>query len=115
MHSHAWPLYSAIKLLGTEFHGDGVRFKPGLPLEEYECNTPLLGFKKTPKGYSGWYSPTQRGSWRIEVELPDVELTRLNHLSVNGMQQAQHHDQGRIAFRGNSAPGAPLRWQVSFR
>jgi hypothetical protein len=115
MHSHAWPLYSAIKLLGTEFHGDGVRFKPGLPLEEYECNTPLLGFKKTPKGYSGWYSPTQRGSWRIEVELPDVELTRLNHLSVNGMQQALHHDQGRIAFRGNSAPGAPLRWQVSFR
>lgn len=112
MHSHAWPLYSAIKLLGTEFHVEGVRFRPGLPLEEYEYNTPLLGFKKTPKGYSGWYSPTNPGSWRIEVALPDIELARFNHLSVNGRQQELHHDQGRIAFSGNSAPGAPLRWQI---
>ena len=112
MHSHAWQLYSAVKLLGTEFHLGGVRFKPCIPLGEYEFNTPLLGFKKTPEGYSGWYSPTQPGSWRIEVALPDVETASLNHLSVNGMRQALHHDQGRIAFSGNSAAGAPLRWLI---
>jgi hypothetical protein len=112
MHSHAWPLYSAIKLLGTEFHKDGLRFSPRIPLEEYEYNTPLVGFKRTPKGYSGWYSPSQPGSWRIEITLPDIELAHLTHLLINGMQQALHHDQGRIAFSGKSAPGAPLRWQI---
>ena len=57
MHPHAWPLYSAAKLLGLEFHERGVSFKPGLPLTEYELTSPLLGFKKSRDGYSGWYAP----------------------------------------------------------
>lgn len=113
MHSHAWPLYSAIKLLGTEFHPDGVRFKPGLPLDEYEFNTSLLGFKKTPKGFSGWYAPMTGGRWSIEIALSDIELGRLKDLRVNGMQEVLHSDEGRIRFNGNSAPGAPLRWEIS--
>ena len=113
MHSHAWPLYSAIKLLGTDFHLDGVRFKPILPLDEYELNTPLLGFKKSQKGYSGWYGPTTVGLSIIEVALPDRELDRLKHLRVNGVYQAVHSADGRIRFSGNSAPGAPLRWEVA--
>ena len=82
MRSHAWPLYSSIKLLGTEFHEDGVRFRPGLPLDEYGMQHTVIGFERTPKGYSGLYSPSQPGSWRIEVALPVIELTRLTHLSV---------------------------------
>jgi len=113
MHSHAWPLYSAVKLLGTEFHQDGVRFKPGIPLDEYEFNAPLLGFKKTPKGYSGWYAPMIAGHWSIEVTLPDIELARLKHLIVNGLQGALHSADGRIRFSGNSKPGGPLRWEIS--
>jgi hypothetical protein len=112
MHSHAWPLYSAIKLLGTEFYPDGVRFRPSLPLEEYEFNTPLLGFKKTPKGYSGWYTPITPGYWSIEVALPDIELSRLDHLTVNGVQRGLHPNKGQIRLSGNSAPGAPLRWEI---
>jgi hypothetical protein len=113
MHSHAWPLYSAIKLLGTEFHAQGVRFKPLLPLDEYEFNTPLLGFKKNVKGYSGWYAPSIAGHWSIEVALPEIELRRLTHLSLNGMKQALHAADGSIRFDGNSAPSVPLRWTIS--
>src|SRR5665213_2878388 len=43
MHPHAWPLYSAAKLLGLEFHEKGVSFRPDLPLPEYEFTSPLLG------------------------------------------------------------------------
>ncbi len=32
MHAHAWPLYSAAKLLGLEFHENGINFRPDLPL-----------------------------------------------------------------------------------
>lgn len=114
MHSHAWPLYSAIKLLGTDFQPDGVRLKPGLPLNEYELNTPLLGFKRTSKGYSGWYAPTAAGQWSIEVALTNIELVRLKHLRVNGVQEALHSDEGRIRFMGISAPGTPLRWEIGY-
>jgi hypothetical protein len=113
MHSHACPLYSFTKLLGVEFYPDGVRFKPVLPLDEYEFSTSLTGFKKTPKGYDGWYAPMTAGDWSIEVALQEVELSRLKHLSVNGMQQALHSDGGRIRFSGSSASGAPMRWAIS--
>ena len=57
MHPHAWPLYSAAKLLGLEFHETGLRLQPSLPLEEYEFTSPLLGFRKSKQGYTGWYAP----------------------------------------------------------
>ena len=47
MHAHAWPLYSTSKLLGLEFHENGINFSPDLPLTEYEFASPLLGFKKS--------------------------------------------------------------------
>ena len=113
MHAHAWPLYSASKLLGTEFDLDGVRFRPSLPLDEYEFNTALLGFKKTSKGYSGWYAPMIAGHWSIEVALPEIELGRLKHFKVNGVREALHAVGGRIRFSGDSSPGVPLRWEIS--
>ena len=113
MHSHAWPLYSATKLLGTEFHPRGIRFRPVIPLDEYEWNSPLLGFKKTPKGYSGWYAPATHGSWMIEVTLTAPELKRLNHLSINGVPAPMHKARLKLQFLGESASGAPLRWEIS--
>jgi hypothetical protein len=70
MHAHAWPLYSALKLLGTDFHPQCVRFAPAIPLKEYEFQTPLLGFAKTRKGYAGWYAPATASLWEIEITLP---------------------------------------------
>ena len=67
MHPHAWPLYSAAKLLGLEFHGNGVSFRPDLPLPAYEFSSPLLGFEKSKDGFSGWYAPEEAGHWHIDI------------------------------------------------
>lgn len=114
MHAHAWPLYASVKLLGTEFRKDGIRFKPDLPLDEYQFNTPLLGFKKSSAGYSGWYGPSRAGDWRIEIRLPEAESRRLKNLTVNGKQEALHADSGSIRLGGIGSQAAPLRWDISF-
>lgn len=112
MHAHAWPLYSTVKLLGTEFHPDGIRFKPVVPIEEYEFNSPLLGFRRTRDRYSGWYAPMTGGHWNIEIALPGTDLIRLKYLSVNGVPKKLSSTQGRIRFTGESAPGTPLHWEI---
>jgi hypothetical protein len=68
----AWPLYSAMKLIGAEFHLKGVSLKAGIPLDEYEFNTPLLGFKKVAGTYSGWYAPMAAGKWSIDIMFAEV-------------------------------------------
>ena len=113
MHSHAWPLYSAVKLLGTEFTPEGVRFKPAIPLDDYAFTSPLLGFEKSSAGYEGWYAPASRGRWRLEIGLPDKEMSRLKYLTVNGVQTPWQATEGRIQFHGDSAPGKRLRWKLT--
>ena len=113
MHPHAWPLYSAAKLLGLEFHGGGINFRPDLPLPEYEFSSSLLGFKKSPGGYSGWYAPSVAGLWHIEMTLAEAELTRFHKISVNGGTKAPTFTKTGIRFSGESKPGIPLRWELS--
>jgi hypothetical protein len=113
MHSHAWPLYSAAKLLGLEFHESGISFRPDLPLPEYEFASPLLGFKKSPGGYSGWYAPAVAGRWSLDITLPDTDLARVHELSVNGVPEAWDSIERELRFSGESKPGLPLRWRVS--
>jgi len=113
MHSHAWPLYSAVKLLGVEFNERGVSFTPTLPLGEYEFSSPLLGFSKSANGYSGWYAPTEPGKWELELQLPGSEMARLGQLSVNGSILPLGHTATTIRFTGASSAGVPLRWEVS--
>ena len=43
MHSHAWPLYSAVKLLGLEFHEKGINFRPDLPLSAVPIHFAVTG------------------------------------------------------------------------
>jgi hypothetical protein len=113
MHTHAWPLYSAAKLLGLEFLENGVGFAPDLPLEAYEFTSPLLGFKKSHTGYLGWYAPIRAGRWEIAIKLPSAELTRVKHIEVNGSAQAWSGlHEGVVRFVGDSEPGQPLRWEV---
>jgi Glycosyl hydrolase 36 superfamily, catalytic domain len=112
MHSHAWPLYSAAKLLGLGFHESGIDFHPDLPLPQYEFASPLLGFKKSPAGYSGWYAPKTAGHWNIAIVLPDAVRARLRQITVNGVTQALRSSERGIRFRGESKPNAPLRWEV---
>jgi hypothetical protein len=112
MHSHAWPLYSAAKLLGLEFHETGLNFHPDLPLPEYEFSSPLLGFKKSPRGYSGWYAPKAAGHWDIHIALPDGDRARLRQVTVNGVSEALRPSDRGIRFSGASKPGVPLRWEI---
>lgn len=113
MHAHAWPLYSTVKLLGTEFHPGGIRFKPVIPLSSYEFQSKLLGFKKTAIGYSGWYAPAATGKWTIEITLPDEELARLKYITLNGVQKRLQASKRAIRFGGNTAPDTALRWEIT--
>lgn len=114
MHPHAWPLYSAAKLLGLAFHESGVSFAPGLRLAEYEFTSPLLGFNKSETGYSGWYEPAQAGRWDIDIMLSTAERARLKQVEINGSTRAlRGGSEAAIRFSGRSEPGKPLRWRVS--
>ena len=113
MHSHAWPLYTAVKLLGADFRADGVRFKPVIPLDDYEFNTPLLGFRKTRIGYSGWYAPLTAGLWNIDITLPAIALAQIRHITVNGQREPFHQTAEGVRLTGSSRPGAPLQWDLS--
>ncbi|MGB9285676.1 MAG: hypothetical protein WCB59_16810, partial [Candidatus Sulfotelmatobacter sp.] len=113
MHPHAWPLYSAAKLLGLEFHEKGVSFRPDLPLTEYEFASSLLGFKKTGQGYSGWYAPAAPGRWDIELRLSASETRRMKRLTINGSVERLSKLERVIRFAGEGDPDKPLRWEIS--
>jgi Glycosyl hydrolase 36 superfamily, catalytic domain len=112
MHPHAWPLYSAAKLLNLEFHEKGIHFTPNLPLAEYVFSSPLLGFRKSIEGYSGWYAPASSGRWDIEVRLTGSGAARVRQVTVNGSVQALSNPSAGIKFAGESKPGTPLRWEI---
>lgn len=113
MHPHAWPLYSAAKLLGLEFHETGVSFKPRLPLAEYEFTSPLLGFKKSKDGYSGWYAPAAAGHWDIELSFVASEAARFHQAKINGAVQTLRPSASVIRFAGTSSRDVPLHWEIS--
>jgi Glycosyl hydrolase 36 superfamily, catalytic domain/Glycosyltransferase family 36 len=112
MHPHAWPLYSAAKLLGLEFHETGINFKPDLPMAEYEFTSPLLGFKKSKDGYTGWYAPSTAGHWEIELRLSASEAARMRQIKINGAAGALRKSDQSIRFSGESRPGTPMRWEI---
>jgi cellobiose phosphorylase len=113
MHPHAWPLYSAAKMLGLEFHETGLNFRPDLPLPEYEFSSSLLGFRKSLSGYSGWYAPLVAGLWNIEINLPKADINRYKQITINGVKVASKLTAPTIRINGESRPGTPLRWEVS--
>ncbi len=113
MHPHAWPLYSAAKLLGLEFREDGISFRPLLPLSQYEFSSSLLGFTKSHEGaYSGWYAPATGGTWKIQIVLSNTERTRKRQVIVNEVPSDLVLTEQCICFSGQSEPGKPLKWRL---
>jgi hypothetical protein len=112
LHPHAWPLYSSAKLLGLDFHEKGIRFAPSLPLAEYEFTSPLLGFKKSKTGYSGWYAPSVSGRWSIDIQVGDPDLDKFSQVTVNGRIERLPECPMAITISGESKPGIPLRWAI---
>jgi hypothetical protein len=114
LHSHACSLYSAAKLIGLEFTESGLELRPGLPVESYRFESPLVGVVKSAGGsYEGWYQPSQTGSWKIAIWLPAEQAARLSHAEVNGISvtPARAAD-GTIELAGRSEAGKPLRWRL---
>ncbi len=113
MHRHAWPLYSAAKLLGVEFTEQGVDLAPAIPKPKYSFRSKLLGVEKSEKGYQGWYAPQKTGNWTIRVKLT-AEEKGLKKLTVNGnSESANAQPDGTIQFSGSSTPDQPLRWSLT--
>lgn len=115
MHPHAWPLYSAARLLGLEFNKGGISFHPDLPLPRYEFSSPLLGFRRFAGGYSGWYAPSTAGRWDVTIGLPDKERGRVGQIRVNGMAETPRVTEGGIQFSGESKMEIPLQWEVTLK
>jgi hypothetical protein len=114
LHSHTCSLYSAAKLLGIEFTESGLELRPGLPVESYRFESPLLGVIKLRDGsYEGWYQPSQAGSWKIAVWLPAEQAARLSHAEVNGVRVTPVKTaNGALELTGRSEVGKPLRWAL---
>lgn len=113
MHSHAWPLYTATKLLGLDFNQQGLHLRPVLPEPAYEFRSPLFGLRKSMPGrYEGWYQPSQAGRWKITMELSDPERAAISKLFVNGVSTPLDTASRGITFAGESQHGQPLRWEL---
>ena len=113
MHSHAWPLYTATKLLGLDFNPQGLSLRPVLPKDAYEFRSPLFGLRKSPPGhYSGWYAPGRPGRWTINLLLSAAERATVKGLRVNGAAVDLASSGNILTFSGNSREGQPLRWEL---
>ena len=113
MHRHAWPLYSAAKLLGIEFTEAGLDLAPTLPRAEYSFRSRLVGLVKTARSYEGWYAPAAAGNWTIRLRFAGNE-TPFTSLTINGATQpVKAKSGGAIQFNGISMPDQPLRWSLA--
>ncbi|MFW9999368.1 MAG: GH36-type glycosyl hydrolase domain-containing protein [Candidatus Hodarchaeota archaeon] len=114
LHSHAWPLYNTIHLIGAEFTSEGIKFSPIIPKEKYEFISPLLGFKKSNEAYSGWYAPLVEGNWKIVLKLNKEEIEKIVSLEVNGKKEDFIIDNNKITWKGKSKPNNPLKWRLIY-
>ncbi|MHA1191624.1 MAG: GH36-type glycosyl hydrolase domain-containing protein [Promethearchaeota archaeon] len=114
LHPHAWSLYTLIHLIGAKFTNKGLELKPVLPKQEYEFSSPILGFKKSKNGYSGWYSPLKEGSFKITITLSEDEINNVN-ISVNGKKGKYTTTENSLIFDGINKQNNPLEWSIEFK
>jgi hypothetical protein len=115
MHPHAWTLYDVVKLLGVEFTPAGVEVRPSLPQPEYEFTSPLLGIRRSPEGYEGWYAPRDEGTWEVLLALPAEDSMRPSRAIVNGSDFALERDEeGAVRLSGRGDRSRPLRWSLRY-
>ncbi len=113
MHPHAWPLFSAAKMLGLEFTAEGATLRPQLPLETYRFASPLFGLERSSHGYEGWYAPHgMAGEWKLVFDLRAEEAAKVKSVRVNGTESAATRSGGAIVVQGTSTPEKRLNWAL---
>lgn len=113
LHSHACSLYSATKLLGLEFTGEGLNLNLGLPLDSYRFDSPLVGVVKTQERFEGWYAPSRSGTWTVRITLPEAAAEKLSHAEVNGKRvPLKRLPHGVMDIAGASSAQNPMRWAL---
>jgi hypothetical protein len=113
LHSHACSIYGLVKLLGVEFTEKGLRLRPAIPLDSYRFESALLGVRKSPEGYEGWYAPSRAGTWEIRVRLQEHEAAAVMKAQINGRTtEIARSEDGSLALSGESSAGRPLRWAL---
>ncbi len=113
LHSHACALYSASKLLGLEFTGEGLNLNLRLPLDSYRFDSPLVGVAKNQGRLEGWYAPSRSGNWTLRITLPETVTERLSHAEVNGKRvPLKKMPNGRLEVAGMGSAQRPLRWTL---
>ena len=113
LHAHACSLYSASKLLGLEFTGDGLNLNLGLPLDSYRFDSPLVGVVKTRGRFEGWYAPSRSGTWTVRITLPESAAGKLLHAVVNGKPASlKKLPNGVTEISGSSSAQQPMRWSL---
>jgi len=113
LHPHAWPIYTTSHLIGVRFTKKGIEFSPCLPKKEYTFSSPLLGFSKTEKGYSGWYNPQKMGDWQISLKMNESEINQFGTLIINGRQQKMDIEQNTISWIINSGSNTRINWVLN--
>ncbi|MCX8188755.1 MAG: hypothetical protein N3F64_03520 [Nitrososphaeria archaeon] len=111
MHSHAWPLYSLMKLINIEFTKEGVTIDPSIPKQDYSIESPLIGFKKSLEGYSGWYNPLVKGRYKIEIKLSKEELNKIFLVEVNSAEKDVILKDGKVIIEGETVEDG-IRWKI---
>ncbi|MFX0094316.1 MAG: GH36-type glycosyl hydrolase domain-containing protein, partial [Candidatus Hodarchaeota archaeon] len=112
MHPHAWILYNTSHLVGIKFSVKGIEFTPALPKEEYKFSSPLVGFKKSKEGYSGWYAPKVAGTWKVTLKLTGDEIKQFKTLKINGKEEKIDYTDDEMIWSGKSEPDKPLKWVI---
>jgi hypothetical protein len=116
LHSHACSLYSATKLVGLEFTGEGLNLNLTLPLESYSLDSPLVGVIKNQARMEGWYAPSRAGKWTVRITLPAEAAEKLSHADVNGKRAPLRKlPNGVIEFAGVGSSQEPMRWAIDKR
>jgi hypothetical protein len=83
-----------------------------LRVDEFDFASPLLGFRKSAAGYSGWYSHLKEGTREIGIVMPLAEQQRARHTVVNGSSGSREGGGEMARIQGASRIGSPLKWEV---
>ena len=113
MHTHACPLLALTKLVGLDFTESGVNLAPRLPLASFQFESPLLGIRKSDRGYEGWYNPVAQSMYDIRLRIASQDAKKFSRVEVNGKRVQSKVVDEILEFSGQGGSGTPLRWSVS--